>query len=397
MEKIVRARALDGVRVTEFTTSWVGPEAGFMLSQMGADVIRVENPAMPDYWRRVSPAYFRGEGLNKSGYFAILNRGKKSCVLDLKQPQNVEIAKRLVKISDIVLANFAPRVMDSLGLGYAALKEVKPDIVMVCASGYGATGPDKTGVAFGPVLEPYAGLSLLIGEPNGPPLPSGVTITDHHGAVTVALAALVALHYRDLTGEGQYVDISEVETLLTLMPEAVMAYTMNGRIPQPNGNHDEVMAPHRCYRCQGNDKWVAIAVGSDREWQELCRIMGKPGLADDERFSDGYCRLRHQDELDKLVNEWTLGQMPVDVMTKLQKAGIAAGPAYSAEELYRDPQLLAREFFVEHEHPEVGKKVLPGVFAKLSETPAEVRGRDPLFGEHTDWVVKNLLGVEEDK
>ncbi|MDD4859602.1 MAG: CoA transferase [Dehalococcoidales bacterium] len=393
MKKLERARALDGVRVTEFTTSWVGPEAGLMLSQMGADIVRVENPATPDYWRRVSPAYFRGEGVNKSGYFAILNRGKKSIVLDLKKPENVEIAKKLVKISDIVIANFAPRVMDSLGLGYAALKEVKPDIVMIAASGYGATGPDRTGVAFGPALEPYSGVSILFGNPGGPPLPSGVTITDHHGAVTTAFAALVGLHFRDQTGEGQYIDLSEVETLLTIMPEAIMSYTMNRTVPPPDGNHNEVMAPHRCYRCEGTDKWVAIAVCDDEEFKALSKVMGQPELTKDARFNDGYRRLKHQDELDNVINDWTLTQTANDVMERLQKAGVASAPAYSAEELYSNPQLLARKFFVEHEHPEVGRKVLPGVFAKLSDTPAEIRGRDPLFGEHTDWVVKELLGL----
>ncbi|MDD5127860.1 MAG: CoA transferase [Dehalococcoidales bacterium] len=393
MKKIEKARALDGIRVTEFTTSWVGPESGLILSQMGADIVRIENPAMPDYWRRVSPAYFRGEGLDKSGYFAILNRGKKSCVLDLKKPENVEIAKRLVKISDIVIANFAPRVMDNLGLGYAALKEVKPDIIMIAASGYGATGPDRAGVAFGPALEPYSGVSILFGNPGGPPLPSGVTITDHHGALSTALAALVALHHREQTGEGQYVDIAEVETMLTIMPEAIMSYTMNRYVPPPDGNHDEVMAPHRCYRCQGDDKWVAIAVANDEEFRALCKVMGQLSLSNDERFNDGFRRYKNQNELDEIINNWTLTQDANDVMTRLQKAGVASAPAYSAEELFRNPQLLARDFFVEHEHPLVGKKVLPGVFAKFSETPAEIRGSDPLFGEHTEWVVTKLLGM----
>jgi len=338
--KVGRALPLEGIRVVEVTTAWVGPECGMMLSEMGAEVIKIENPARPDWWR-INPPFAEGKpGLNRSGLFAVLNRGKKSCVLDLKQPDGVEATKRLVRISDIVIENFSPRVMDSLGLGYSVLKEIKPDLIMISASGYGATGPDKDCVAYGPVLEAYAALSSLIGYPDGPPQGCGFAISDHIGAISAALAALVALHHRDLTGEGQHVDISEVETLLACMPEAIMEYTMNGRIPLPQGNRDHAMAPHGCYPCQGEDKWVAIAVGSDSEWENLCIVMGKPELVNDERFCDVFSRLENQDELDKIIIEWTSGQTHIDIMKQLQKVNIASGPVYSAEELYKDPHLL---------------------------------------------------------
>ena len=390
MEK-AKPLPLAGIRVLEFTTAWVGPECGLMLSQMGAEVIKVENPALPDYWRRGPPFAEDKQGINRSGLFAILNRGKKDCALDLKQPENIEIVKRLVRISDIVVTNFAPRVMDSLGLGYSVLKEIKPDIIMVSASGYGATGPDKECVAFGHVLEAYAGLDVLLGYPDGPPLQCGTTVSDHTGAISTCFATLVALYHRNLTGEGQYVDLSEVENVVASMPEAIMEFTMNGRIPLAKGNRDEVMAPHGCYRCQGDDKWVAIAVGSDSEWKDLCLVMSKPELIADERFQDGFRRLEHQDELDIIISEWTKGQIPIEVMKRLQQVHIASGPVYSGEEIYKDPHLRDRDFFVEHNHPEVGKRELPGVFAKLSETPGAIQGPDPLFGEHTDWVLNELL------
>ena len=390
-------RPLEGIRVAEFTTSWVGPEGGFMLSQMGAEIIKVENPTTPDYWRRVCTAYQEGKGLNRSGAFASINRDKKSLVLDLKKQGELETAKRLVKISDIVISNFAPGVMDRLGLGYAELKKVKPDIIAVFASGYGATGPDRQGVAFGPVLEPYSGISLFIGKPEDPPLSCGVTITDHLGATTVALAAMTALYHRDLTGEGQFVDISEVEALITCMPEPVMDFVMNGREYPRTGNRDELMVPHGCYRCKGDDKWVAIAVSNDSEWKALCLTLGKPDLADDERFRDVYCRMNHHDELDSIISEWTKELTHTDAMTRLQNAGIAACPAYSSEELFSEPHLRARNFFFEHTHPEVGKKELHGVFARFTETPLAINGSDPLFGEHNEWVLNELLGSEEGK
>jgi len=390
MEKTKR-QPLEGIRVVEFTTSWVGPGGGMLLCEMGAEVIKIENPTVPDYWRRAVPAYYRGEGLNRSGIFAIINRGKKSCVLDLKQAKNVEAIKRLIKISDIVITNFAPRVMDNLGLGYSVLSEIKPDLIMISASGYGATGPDKDCVAFGVCLEPYAGLSSLIGYPGGPPLPCGTTLSDMAGQIAVAFAALVALHNRELEGEGQYIDISEVENLIACMPEAILEFSMNKREPKPHGNEDELMVPHGCYRCKGEDKWAAIAIKNDSEWKNLCLAMGKPELIEDERFKDGFVRKKNQSELNQVISEWTKGQDSISVMEKLQKVGVACGPVYSGEEIYNDPHLKAREFFVEHTHPEIGKKELPGIFAKLSETPGHIKGPDPLFGEHTDWVINELI------
>ena len=390
--KKARSLPLAGVRVVDFSTAWAASVCGAMLADMGAEVIKIENPTRPDLWRR-SPPYAEGQaGLNRSGVFAVFNRGKKSCALDLKQPEGVAAAKRLIRISDVVLENFSPKVMDRLGLGYDVLKEVKPDLIMVSLSAYGATGPDRDSIAYGSCLEPYAGLSFFIGYPGSPPRECGTYISDHTSGTLAALAALSALHCRDLTGEGQHIDISEVETLLACMPEAIMEFTMNGRIPLPDGNRDHVMAPHGCYRCRGEDKWVAIAVGNDSQWQDLCLVMDKPELIADERFGDAFCRLKNQDELDRIITEWTIGQAPVDVMIQFQKVNIASAPVYNAEERFKDPHLRERGFFVEIDHPEAGKREIPGVFARLSETPGAIRGPDPLLGQHTDWVLTELLG-----
>ena len=401
MEK-AKSLPLDGIRVVDFTRAWAGPMCTRLLAEMGAEVIKIENPEQPDVGRLWLPfAEGNRNGLNRSGMFAFMHGGEKDCLLNLKQPEGLEAIKRLIKISDIVVENFAPRVMDSLGIGYSVLKEIKPDLIMISESGYGAYGPLRDNVAFQQVLEAYSGIDLLIGYPGGPPMGSQMPTSDQTAATLAAFAALAALHYRDLTGEGQHVDVSEIETLLVCMPEAFMEFTMNGRVLQAQGNRDDVMAPHNCYRCQGKDsqgegRWVAIAVGSDSEWKDFCLVMGKPGLIADERFRDGFCRLKNQDELDKIVTEWTSGQTAIDIMTQLQKVNIAAGPVYNAEDVHNDPHLRAREFFVEIDHPEVGKRRVPGVLARLSETPWVVR-RDPLFGEHTDWVLHELLASNENK
>ncbi|MFC1913227.1 CaiB/BaiF CoA transferase family protein [Chloroflexota bacterium] len=382
---------LEGIRVVEFTTAWVGPGCGMMLAEMGADVVKVDNPLRPDLHRRVPPFADRKPGLNRGGWFALYNRGKKECYLDLKHPDGIDAAKRLVKISDIVIINFNPRVTDSLGLSYSTLKQVKPDLIMVAASGYGATGPDRNAGAYGQVLEAYTSLGSFIGYPDNPPQGCGLPISDHTSAVLSAFAALAALHHRDVTGEGQYIDVSEVESLLVCIPEAVMKFTMNKRTHEPHGNRDDIKAPHGCYRCLGDDDWIAVAVDSDQQWGDLCRIMGTIELIDDVRYSNGAQRLANQDELDKIITEWTKRRTSVDVMTQLQNVKVASGIVYNSEALYNDPHLRDREFFIAFEHPEIGKRDLPSVFAKLSDTPGAIKGREPLAGEHTDWVLNELL------
>jgi len=383
---------LEGIRVIEIATAWAGPVCGRMLADMGAEVIKIENPERPDSGRMWPPYADAEPGVNRSGFFATMNLGKKSSLLDLKQPESIKIVKQLIKKSDIVVENFHPGVMDKLGLSYTALRLVKPDLIMISLSGYGATGTEKDCVAYGEVLEAYAGLSSLIGYPGSAPQGSGPVISNEASGVIGMFAILAALHYRDLTGEGQYIDISEVETLLACMPEAIMEFTMNGRIPVPNGNRERTMAPHGCYKCRGEDKWVAISVGTDSEWRDLCLAMGRPELIADERFQDGFSRLKNHDELDSIISGWTRGQSPIDVMAKLQDVNVAAGPVYSAEELYKDQHLMARDFFIEVDDPVVGKRKFPGPFAKLSETPGTIRSHAPLLGEHSDLVLRDLLG-----
>lgn len=361
-----------------------------LLSEMGAEIIKIDSPEILDVCRRLPPFADGKEGPNRCGKFALYNRGKKECQLDLKQPEALEIAKTLIKKSDIVISNFSPRAMIRLGLDYPTLKEINPTLIMVCASGYGATGPDRDALAYGTVLESYSGLSLLIGYKGGSPMGCDIPISDHLSACLSALAVIGALHHRDITGEGQYIDISEIETLIACIPEAIMEFTMNGKLYLPQGNRDDFKAPHGCYPCRGEDQWVAIAVNNDSEWKGLCLVMNKPELIENVRFRDGFLRLKNQDELDAIIASWTTGQSAMDVMIQLQKADIASGPVYNAENLYKDPQLRERGFFIAFDHPEVGKRELPGVVAKFSKTPGVIKGREPLVGEHTKLVLDEL-------
>jgi len=390
-----RQLPLEGIRVCDLSRAMAGPVCTRMLAQMGAEIIKIEGPQMPDMGRQWPPfAESDQNSLNRSGFFAMMHGNEKDCLLDLKTPEGINTVKRLVKISDVVIDNFAPRVMPSLGLGYEELKKIKPDIIMVSESGYGTSGPERERVAFAQVLGGHAGANLLDGYPGGPPVFGGNS--DQLAGSTAAFAILAALHYRDLTGEGQYIDVAEVETLLAIMSRPIMEYVMTGRVPQARGNRDNVHAPQGCYRCQGEDRWVAISVGTDTEWQDLCRVMGKPELIDDERFRDMPSRLQHQDELDEIISEWTIGQDSVSVMTRLQEVNVPATHVNDGKDVHYDPHLKARETFVEIEYPETGKRKVVGVFAKFSATPGVVR-RDPLFGEHTDWLLNEFLPANESK
>jgi len=262
---------------------------------------------------------------------------------------------------------------------------------MVSLPGFGQTGLDAGFVGNGATIQGYAGLASLTGYEDGIPRSSVNVWPDLVAGTAGAIAVAMALLWREKTGKGQFIEVAQAESVMTVIGEFILDYAANGHIQTPIGNSDQVMAPHGCYRCQGDDKWVAIAVGNDSEWKDLCLVMSKPELIADERFQDGFRRLEHQDELDIIISEWTKGQIPIEVMKRLQQVHIASGPVYSGEEIYKDPHLRDRNFFVEHNHPEVGKRELPGVFAKLSETPGAIQGPDPLFGEHTDWVLNELL------
>jgi benzylsuccinate CoA-transferase BbsF subunit len=306
----------------------------------------------------------------------------------------VEIAKRLVEKSDVVVENMRPGVISRLGLGYQALQKVKPDIIYLSSSSCGQTGPDRGHVGYAPNFASAAGLSFVTGYPDWPPsILSGAI--DLRSATAAAFSILAALIFHQRTGEGQYIDLASQETSMMLNSTALMDYLMNGRVQTRKGNRDvsDRMAPHSCYRCRGDDNWISIAVATDREWKALCNAMGRPALARDERFSDAEKRWRHQDELDSIIGQWTADKGDYDLMHLLQKAGVAAAPSLSNKALFEDPHLKARGTFTQVDHPFLGKDwVLSPPFG-LFETPASIRRHAPLLGEHNQRIFQGLLGM----
>ncbi len=383
---------LAGVRIADFTWVWAGPFATLQLAHLGAEVIRVESQNRICVTRRIPPFAEGQGGINRSGYYNQFNQGKLSLSLNFKQPEAIDIAKKLVAASDVVSENFASGVMDKLGLGYDVLKKMKPDIIMISMSGYGAVGPESSYVSYGPAQAPLSGLSSLTGFPDFPPMHVGFSYGDPNGGLHGVFPILAALMHRARTGEGQYIDMSQLETSIALLGEGVMEYTMNGTQPPRIGNRDPHLAPHGMFRCQGDDRWMSIVVASDEEWRRFSSAIGCPELATDQRFTTLAARKQHEDELEKLVTAWTETQSTEEATRKLQAAGIAAFPALTNKELAEDQHLQSRGFFVEQAHPEVGVRRHAGLPWVFSDTPCHVRTPAPCLGQDTDEVMHRVLG-----
>jgi len=392
---------LDGIRVADFTQVILGPHMCEWLAVMGAEVIKIESMARVDTSRRANP-YVNGkfdpkraENPNIGTAFAVLNLSKKSCTLNLKQPKAVELAKRIISMSDIVVDNYSPGVMDRMGLGYSVLREIKPDIIMLSASAVGSEGPLGDLPGYASVTDAWGGLDSITGYLGG--WPDGVGHggwTDMATAQYGVFAILLALYHRSRTGEGQFIDLSMVDGVACRIPEAIMDYIMNRRVRKNTGNRDDTMAPHNCYPCRGEDKWVAIAVRIQEEWLALCQAMGNPEWCQEERFANELSRWNNQDELDKLLAEWTRNYTHYEVMEILQRAGVAAGPSYDVDELVRDPHLRERGFFIEIDQPGIGKTwpILPW---KQTATFKGNYQPAPQLGQHNDYVFGELLGMPQ--
>jgi benzylsuccinate CoA-transferase BbsF subunit len=381
---------LKGVRVVAMTQVWAGGWMGGILSDMGAEVIKIESNKKIDILRRT----IETEGdLNRGPNFNGYNRGTKSCNLNLKKPEGVELFKKLVKISDVVVENLAPKGMPGFGLDYNVLKEVKPDIIMVSVPGFGSTGPDKNYISYAATVQSIGGLEASFGYPGGEPSTPSIFMADPVGGMYGVLAVCSAVYYHHKTGKGQHVELAQSEAIMSLLPEVVMEYEMTGRIRPRMGNRDEIMAPHGCYPCNGKDKWVAIAVANDEEWQALCRVMGNPEWCKDEKFVDQFSRWQNQDELNKLIAGWTKDFTHYEVMHKLQKAGVAAGASLSTEEMNHDPHVKDRGALIELNSRKVGNTLTWRSPWKSALTASN--SASPYFGEYNDYVFRTLLCLSD--
>ena len=378
---------LEGIRVLDFTWVVAGPVATRILADHGAEVIKLE--------RKPGPL-----GARQTGLQGDLHRNKRSIAVNMGTPRGVEIARRLAQISDIVMDNFSARVMRSWGMDFASLSQLKPDIVCVSMSGLGHTGPRSNYVSYGPTLQALAGFTLLMQDGGGEPAGYGYSYADMSGGYTGALAALIALWHRRRSGQGQFVDLSQFETLISVVGPALLDIAVNGREQAPPGYRSQELpaAPHGVYRCRprggDDDRWLAIGVRSQAQWDGFVGAIGSPSWAHEAKFRTLYLRMRNSVELDANVARWAADQEAESAMERLQTAGVAAGVvANGADICARDPQLRARNFWGTVPLPNGTSTHVTGIPMKLSATPGAIRTPSPVIGEANDYVLGELLGM----
>jgi crotonobetainyl-CoA:carnitine CoA-transferase CaiB-like acyl-CoA transferase len=377
---------LGGIRILDFSRVLAGPYATRTLGDFGAEVIKVQT-------RKTA----NGTESNDVPYFAAWNRNKRSITLNLDLPESREVVLKLVSICDVVVENFSPRVMFNWGLNYEKLVEVKKDLIMVSMSGMGQTGPWKDYVAYGPTVQSLGGLTYLTAYDRELPVGLGHSYADVISGLYCAVAVLSALEYRSRSGLGQFVDMSEYEVVCTLLGPALMDVAANQIDTFPVGNRspDIPAAPYGCYRCSGSDRWCVIAILSETEWHALCTVSDHLEWISDERFRTAAARKKNEEELDSLIQQWTSRCEAEWIMQALQEAGIAAGVVQTAEDLARDPQLKAREFFVPLFHPALGATFMDRTPIRMAGGSPQNWSAAPRLGADNRYVYLELLGLSE--
>ena len=396
-----RQNALEGVRVIDFSWIVAGPQCTRILADFGADVIKIENESNMDYARHIIPG--SGNSPNLSGMFNTLNRNKRSLMLNAMHPTGMEQLKELISISDVVIENFSSRVLERWGLGYEEQKKIRPDIIYCSMSGFGHSGRDRDYVTWGPTAQAISGLTYMSGLPGEESAGWGFSYMDHTGGFYGALAILMALKHRNKTGEGQHLDLSQVEAGIGLTGTAILDKTVNNRnfrrpdMPPGNRSPDKKMAPHNSYQCLGEDKWCVISISTESQWKSFVEVMGNPLWASKKQFRSMESRFENQDELDANIKNWTKTLTNYDVMKVLQSEGIASGVVQNPiDRVHNDPQLEHRGFLAEAEHAELGTTKVESMPMKMSKTPWQMKSASPLLGEHTPEIYLDLLGVSPD-
>jgi len=384
---------LHGYRVLDFGWVLAGAIPGMVLADMGAEVIKVESRQRLDYMRMGRPIIGDQPDPEQHPMFHNVNRNKLSITLNTIHQQAVELARKLVARCDMVIENFSPGVMDRLGLGYEDLRQIKPDLIMASISSTGQTGPLRDLRAYAPSIGALAGLDSTLGYEEGRPLGLKHAYGDICGALHTVFAIVAALYQRQRTGRGQYIDLSMLRATVATQGLGLMEYIMTGRVMQPRGNYDPTMAPYSNYPCEGEDRWVSIAVATDEEWQGLKAALGSPAWTSDPKFASRYGRLKHRHELDQHLAQWTAGRSAETVTELLQSHGVAAVPVMGAEERLFNSHFRERGLYADIDHPSLGAEPIFNLMWNLSQTASAIRRHAPLMGEHNQQVFCEILGM----
>ena len=386
---------LAGIRVLDLGRMMAGPYCGKLLAMMGAEVIKIENEARFDTTRILPPVVEGHAGKNGSVSYNTLNTDKQSLLIDLSHPTGKELFLDLVRLSDVVLENFSPRVMPKLGLHYEALRAVRPDIILASLSGFGATGPEKDYMSYATVIEGLSGITALNTFADGDPWGGGPPFPDYFMGATASLAIAAALTHRDRTGEGQHVDVSQLQSAVMLFPEAVLDFELNGRVAVPMGNVRQGSAPAGVYQCAGEDRWIALDVTTDEEWKGLCQALGEPSLAADRRFATAAARKQNIGEIEGWLAEKASSRDAEELFHALQRRGVKAAISTSVKDLLDDPHMQVRGLLTEVDHPLSGRGISVHAPWRLEETPSRIEKAAARLGEHTRPILRELLGLCE--
>ena len=391
-------RRLEGIKVVDLTSVVMGPTATRLLADYGVTVIKIESQVRPDSLRNSTPYKGDEPGLNRGGYFAMYNAGKLSLTLNMRLPKARAFFKQhLVPWADVIMEAYAPRVAEEWGITYDELSRINPSIIMLRACLMGHTGPHRDLKGFGQFTAAQAGRYELTGWPDREPVGPYSAYSDFISWNYCLVAVLSALDHRRRTGQGQYIDQSLFESTIHFLAPTLLDFAANGVEATRMGNWDPYAAPHGAYRCQGDDRWCAIAVTSEGEWHAFGEAIGSPEWTKDPRFSTLPGRKEHEAELDRLVEAWTSLRPAKEVMEILQEAGVPAGVVQNAKDLFEDPQFQHREAFVVRDHPEMGPHHIFTSSFRLSETPGVPHRAAPCLGQDNEYVCKELLGIPEEE
>jgi benzylsuccinate CoA-transferase BbsF subunit len=389
--------AFQGIKIADFSWTGVGPGTARYFADHGATVVKVENSDHPDVIRVSAPYKDDIAGIDRSSYWANYNCNKLGITLDLNTPGGSAIAERMIHWADIFIESFTPGVIKKFGLDYESIKDLNPALIYASTSQMGQTGPYSRYSGFGMQAAAIAGFAGITGWPDLAPDTPFLSYTDFVAHRYLIISIIVALLHRKKTGRGQYIDQSQAESGLQFLIPPLLDFQINGTSVTRNGNRDPHAAPHGAFRCAGDDRWCVIAVFNDTEWQILCAAMGKPDLAHDPKFCTLSRRKDNEDELEAIIEAWTIHLPAETVMNTLQGAGVAAGIVETAEDMHNDPQLKHRHHFWVYDHPVVGPHTVEAPALQLSKTPAKQYRRAPCMGEHNEYVCTKILGISDEE
>lgn len=391
------ATPLEGLKILDFSWVIAGPKATKYLANLGATVVRVESEQRIDFLRAYPPFPGGLAGINRSGTFAHLNDGKYGMAININHPKARTVLERLVRWADVVVENFTPGTMEQWKMAYEDLRKINPAIIMFRASMMGQTGPYANQTGLGTMLQAYAGFSNLVGWPDRVPVGSAAPYSDFPAADFIAIGVLAGLDYRRRTGQGLCFDSSQLETSQQMLIPALLDYSANHRVLEALGNRDPESCPHGAYPCRGEDRWCLISVFNEEEWKALKVVMGNPPWAENEKFSSLRSRKKNEDEIDRLIADWTINHDAEDLIDRLQEAGVPAGMVKNGRDLQEDPQLAHRGHLVRIKHQEMGKVNYDCPPFRFSLTPLRMEMPSPCLGEHTEMVCREFLKMTDEE